>query len=373
MSETTARAHEVAAKLAQCRQLLAEHGAQALVLTRIANFAWVTGGGRSFISIAAEGGAAWAVITPERAMVITSNIEAERLAEEELAGQGWEVVAHPWWSDAGPAGALGRLVGDGVHLLADAGVPGAAEVARRIVALRSTLSPEEQDRARALGRDTGLALEATCRALAPGDTEFAIVGRLADACYRRGMEPVVHLAAVDGRIWRRRHPLPTQAVLEGYALIGLCTLRGGLVISASRLVHFGPPDADLLRRWEAAATVDAEMLAASHPGASAGQVFASAQAAYARTGFPDEWQHHHQGGLAGYASREWRAGPNGGEILAAGQLVAWNPTVAGAKSEDTALVGGDTPEVLTETGQWPLRTIRTANGGLVPRPEILVR
>ncbi len=373
MSETTARGREVDAKLAQCRQLLDEHGAQALVLTRVANFAWVTGGGRSFINIAAEGGAAWAVITPERALVITSNIEAGRLAEEELAGQRWEVVSHPWWSDTGPGGVLGRLVAPGARLLADAGVSGATEVTRRIVALRSALSREEQDRARALGRDTGLSLETTCRQLAPGESEFAIVGRLADACYRRGMEPVVHLAAVDARVWRRRHPLPTDAVLERYALIGLCTLRGGLVISASRLVHFGTPDPDILRRWEAAATVDAEMLAASHPGATAGQVFAAAQAAYARTGFPNEWQQHHQGGLAGYASREWRAAPEGGEVLAAGQLVAWNPSVAGAKSEDTALVGGDVPEILTETGQWPLATIRAANGTSVPRPQILVR
>jgi antitoxin VapB len=352
---------------------LAEHGADALVLTRIANFAWVTGGGRSFINIAAEGGAAWAVVTRDRFLVITSNIEAERLAQEELTGLDLDVEPFPWWSDAGPGGVLAGQLAAGSRLLADGGVSGATDVGRRIVAMRSTLVRAEQDRARVLGRDTGQALEAACRGLAPGDTEFAIVGRLADECYQRGMEPIVHLVAVDARVWRRRHPLPTGKALERYALVGLCTLRDGLVLSASRLVHFGDPDQDLLRRWKAAATVDAEMLAASRPGATAGAILGLAQAAYARTGFEDEWQHHHQGGLAGYASREWRAGPGGSEALVAGQLVAWNPSVAGAKSEDTALVGAEATEILTETGQWPLEAIPTATGALVRRPAILIR
>ena len=367
------RSAEVAAKLEGCRSLLAARQADALVLTRVANFAWATGGGRSFINVAAEGGAAWAVITPERALVITSNIEADRLATEELAGLDWEVSPFPWWSSEGPAGQLRTVLGGQARLLADAGVPGAADASADIGALRVSLTPQEQERARALGRDTGQAIEAACRALAPGDTEFAIVGRLADECYRRGMEPVVHLVAVDGRIWTRRHPLPTGAVLERYALLGLCTLRGGLVLSASRLVHFGPISADLLHRWEAAASVDAEMIARSRPGATGGELFTAAQESYARCGCADEWRNHHQGGLAGYASREWRALPGGTQVLAAGQLVAWNPSVAGAKSEDTALVREAGPQILTETGQWPLRTFQTTLGRLVRRPEILIR
>ena len=34
---------------------------------------------------------------------------------------------------------------------------------------------------------------------------------------------------------------------------------------------------------------------------------------------------------------------------------AWNPTVQGAKSEDTVVVSGDGIEVLTATGDWPTR------------------
>jgi hypothetical protein len=34
-------------------------------------------------------------------------------------------------------------------------------------------------------------------------------------------------------------------------------------------------------------------------------------------------------------------------------MVAWNPTIRGAKSEETALVAGRRVELLTHTGCWP--------------------
>ena len=370
--ETRSRAEEAARKVARLRQLLRREGAAACVLMRVANFAWLSAGGRSFIPLTADTGAAWAVVTPERVAVVTSNIEAARLAEEELAGLGWEVLAYPWWEGSATA-RVRELAGDDAPVLADGPLPGARDVGGEVATLRALLGPEEQRRAAAVGRETAEALEACCRALRPGDTEFVVAGRLAQECYGRGLEPVVHLVAADERAHSRRHPLPTARRVARYAMVVVCGMRDGLVLSATRLVHFGPVGDDLRRRWEAAARVDAEMIAASRPGATAGAILAVAQQAYARAGFPDEWRYHHQGGLAGYASREWRATPGGGEVLAAGQIVAWNPSVAGAKSEDTVLIRGTgLPTVLTATGAWPTATLRTDGGDAVPRPEILV-
>ncbi len=373
MAGQQARAAEVAAKLSRVRGLLRERGATALVLTRVANFAWITGGGRSFINVAAEGGAAWVLITADRARILTSNIEAGRLVEEELTGVAWEVESTPWWQAGGLAGLVAQAVGGGT-VLADGGLSPAVDVGATLAEIRSELSAEEQVRAVGLGADVALALEETCRAARPGETEFAIAGRLAERCLRRGVEPVVHLVATDQRVWTRRHPLPTAKPLERWLLVAVCGLREGLVLSATRLAHVGPPPDDLLRRWEAAASVDAEMIARSQPGARAGDILAAAQQTYARLGFAEEWERHHQGGLAGYASREWRAVPGGSQTLRAGQLVAWNPSVAGAKSEDTALVPeeGQTPRILTSTGDWPTRAFPTTVGLTVPRPEILV-
>jgi antitoxin VapB len=100
--------------------------------------------------------------------------------------------------------------------------------------------------------------------------------------------------------------------------------------------------------------VHADLLAASRPGTTLGTMLDIAQRSYQRQGFPDEWQHHHQGGLAGYEPREVRATPGANYVLEAGQLVAWNPTIRGAKAEETALVTAAGPRILTRTDGWPL-------------------
>jgi hypothetical protein len=51
---------------------------------------------------------------------------------------------------------------------------------------------------------------------------------------------------------------------------------------------------------------------------------------------------------------------------------AWNPTVAGAKSEDTVLVTDEGFETLTETGEWPTRAVDSVWGETtLDRPDVL--
>lgn len=74
-----------------------------------------------------------------------------------------------------------------------------------------------------------------------------------------------------------------------------------------------------------------------------------------------------QGGPIGYLSREFDVVPGtsaGAEVIAAGTAFAWNPTVRGAKSEDTFVVSRSGAAVpVTNSADWPL----TATG----RPAIL--
>ena len=84
-----------------------------------------------------------------------------------------------------------------------------------------------------------------------------------------------------------------------------------------------------------------------------GDVFADGQRAYAAEGFPDEWHHHHQGGPTGYAPRELRVSTETDARVSLYQAFAWNPTIAGTKSEDTALVTEGGLEILTRTPDLP--------------------
>ncbi len=64
-----------------------------------------------------------------------------------------------------------------------------------------------------------------------------------------------------------------------------------------------------------------------------------------------------QGGPIGYLSREFDVvpgTPGAAETTAAGTAFAWNPTVRGAKSEDTFIVAGDGAVPVTNTADWPV-------------------
>jgi Xaa-Pro dipeptidase len=63
-------------------------------------------------------------------------------------------------------------------------------------------------------------------------------------------------------------------------------------------------------------------------------------------GLPDEWRLHHQGGTTGYGSREVIATPSTRDPIEHGQAFAWNPSVTGAKAEETFVLLPTGPEVV---------------------------
>jgi antitoxin VapB len=194
---------------------------------------------------------------------------------------------------------------------------------------------------------------AAAHQIQPGMTEQHIAAILGSEVQQRGAQPIVNLIATDERAYHFRHPLPTDKKLERYVMLVLCGRKWGLVTSITRLVHFGPVPLDLQQRIAAAAAVFAAFVAHTRPRNTLGAVLAQAKAAYASQGFGDEWQRHHQGGAAGYESREYLGLPGSRDVVSTGQAYAWNPSIAGAKVEDTILVGSDGNQNLTATPGWP--------------------
>jgi antitoxin VapB len=359
--------NEISRKLALVRQLLAARQLDALLVKRIGNFAWLTDGAASYVSAAADQGAAQLLITADAGHIITNTIEAPRLeAEERLLETGFKMAAAPWY---GLNPALETLAA-GLRLAADAPHAGAADLSDDLLRLRLALTPAEGERFRALGRLCADAMHAAIRQVRPGLTEYQIAGLLGAEAQARGAQPIVNLIATDERIFCFRHPLPTGKVLDRYAMLVLCGRRQGLVCSITRLVHFGPIPAEVQRKAIACAAVDATLIAQTRPGARLGDVFTAATAAYAAAGFADEWKLHHQGGPAGYQPRELVATPDSTHVTQAGEAYAWNPSITGVKSEDTILVGAEDNVVLTEIAGWPALRVEAA-GQVWARPAIL--
>jgi len=208
------------------------------------------------------------------------------------------------------------------------------------------------------------------RQLRPGLSEEEIAARLSAEVMRHGIVPTVLLVGADERAFKYRHPLPTDKRLEKYALLTLCGRKGGLIANLSRLVHFGPLPAELQRKQEAVARVDATFIAYTVPGARAGDVFTRGLEAYAAVGYPDEWKLHHQGGATGYEGRDYKATPSSPEIVQVNQAFTWNPSIAGTKSEDTIIVSEGGYEFLTTSPDWPTIPVEV-KGRIVERPAIL--
>jgi len=351
------------------REMLTATGLEALVLRRVSSFAWATCGAASYVNTAASEGEATLVITPTARYLVTNNIEAPRLEQEEhLADQGWEFRITPWHETYNVISELTR----GLKVGADVPLPGATNLAVQMARLRMNLLPEEREHFRSLARLQAEAMDQAIRAARPGQTEYEIAALLAYETERRGVQCIVNLIATDERIFSFRHPLPTPRRLERYAMLVACGRQRGLVCSCTRLVYFGRLPEELRRKMEAVARIDATFIAATRPGRTIGEVFERGCAAYVETGFPNEWRLHHQGGPAGYEGREAIGVPGLADAVEVGQVYAWNPSITGTKSEDTILVGQDRNEVLTEIPGWPLISV-TLPGEEEPilRPAIL--
>ena len=145
--------------------------------------------------------------------------------------------------------------------------------------------------------------------------------------------------------------------------------NGGWYASLTRCVHFGRPPEALRRKMEAVATIVTVFISSTCPGRTLGSVFADAQVACAQAGFPDDWKMHRQGGSSRYEPRELVAVSGMVKDIVAGQAFAWNPSIQGAKSEETIPVGPDNNEILTSIVGWPTIPI-VVNGREYLRPGI---
>jgi len=358
---------EFSEKQKKIQALLAEKALDALLLKKVSSFAWATCGAASYVNTAAAEGVAALLITPTGRYVISNNIEATRLEQEEgLKEQGWEFRIGPWHEAEHHVTELSQ----GFRLGSDSPHNGALDLSAAVGQLRANLTLEEGERFRALGQLCAAAMDEAIRAVHPGQSEYEIAGLLAQAAESRGVRAIVNLIASDERIYAFRHPLPTGKNLGRYAMLVLCGRRWGLVCSLTRLVHFGPLPGELRRKAEATARIDATLIAATRPGRTLAEVFQQGVTAYGAAGFADEWRLHHQGGPAGYEPREIVVTPSSPEVVTAGQVYAWNPSITGVKSEDSVLIGEDGSETLTEIPGWPFLEVTVA-GQAIRRPAIL--
>lgn len=353
---------EIDEKVERVARWLAAEKLDGVLIGAQHNFAWATAGGRNGIDQSRDPGAGTLLIGRDgRRWVLANHIEMARLQTEELAGKRFEAVEFPWAEErADPLLAVGKARGlCGAALASDLGLGETRPAEAGLTRLRYGLTPEEVERLKHIGSDAGQVLGHVCRNLKPGVRENEVVRQVTDAMLERDLWPVVLLVAADDRIASYRHPVPKQQVARRAVLVASCVRRGGLIVSLSRIVHFGPVPEMLATRTRLTAGVNADLWARTRPGATGRELYEVCRDSYARAGYPGEELKHHQGGAIGYRTREWVAHPVSQEVVQPSQAFAWNPTITGTKMEETVVAFADRIELVTNTPGWPAIEVRT--------------
>src|SRR5438477_6977671 len=147
---------------------LDEHGLDGVLLGSLANFAWITGGRTNRVGAATEIGPAALLVTRHGRFLVTDEVEAPRLLDEELADQGVEALTYPWYA-LDLAGAVRRVVPG--RVAADVPVSGLDPLPVEFAELRWSLTGEEVARYRWVGEHAGVAMTHALFQLRPGLSE----------------------------------------------------------------------------------------------------------------------------------------------------------------------------------------------------------
>ena len=367
--ETMPTSNELKVKERRVRDFLRSKNLKALLLKRQANFSWMTCGGLNLVGITTEFGATSLLITEESKFVISSNIEAPRMIEEEaLEKQGFILKVFPWHEDQ-EVSIIKELAGEG-SLGSDAPFPNAQVLAEDVAKLRYSLTSEEQERYRWLGEKVSLALEKTVTETKKGEKESEVVGRLCNELWKDRIDPITLMSASDDRISKFRHPIPTEKRVEKYLMVSVNARKWGLIVSLTRFVYFGKLPEELREKYEANVFIDCTMMAHTRPGIPAREVLQKGIDAYHAKRYPEEWKLHHQGGSIGYTGRDYRVHLKTPDLIQENQGFTWNPSITGTKSEDTILATSKGPEMITRPIIYP--TLSMEVGGIsFTRPNIL--
>lgn len=323
------------------------------------NFAWLTGGRSNGIDLSRENGAASLLVRADgKRFILANNIEMPRMLADEVSGDLFEPVEFTWEDEKSSADFVMNIAGS-LALTSSAVAtdillhPETRTIEGRIASCRYELTEAERTRYAILGKDAGTAVRTAITKLIPGETEIEIAAKLRQELSSYKIESVVTLVAADGRISDFRHPVPTAKRWEKLLLLVTCAKREGLIASLSRIICIGEIPDELKIKTEAAAHVNARLYEATQPVTSGSHLYKTAAKAYAEQGFAAEINKHHQGGAAGYRTRDWVAHPSSGESVRMHQAFAWNPSITGTKVEETAILTDKGLEIITATEGFP--------------------
>jgi hypothetical protein len=368
LTTPTDRRSDIDAKHLRIATLLQETKCEGMLLLEPENVAWMTSGAAAR-GILDPNELPVVYFSPEGRWILASNVDSQRLFDEEIDGLGFQLKEWPWhWGRAQLLADLcqGRAVACDVPLL------NCKVVGNQIRHLRRKFSTYEQACYRALGQIVSHALEACCRTMSPGETEREVAGQLSHRLLHRGAHPLMLNVAAENRLRAYRHCGCTSAPIRTYCVVSATARKYGLCATASRSVCFGGPDATARKDHDTACKISATYVAGSWPDAVPKRILDTGRRVYLVCGAEHEWLFSPQGHLTGRVPVELPLTPQVEDLLQTGWAVTWRGSAGLGLSCDTFLLTEDGPRTITATENWPLKRIRIQGGEFV-RPDLLVK
>jgi Xaa-Pro dipeptidase len=359
-------------KLERTRRYLEMKNLDGVYLKKRSNFSWITCGADNRIVDHSEEGWSGVLVTKKKAVLITDNTEMPRIVEEEIKGLPFETFQYNWYK-AQISDSIAEVCGS-TNVACDIEIQRFKRLDQDFDRIQYQLTEPEMERFRELGKLTSQAFTKIGKKIVQGMTELDVSAMVSYELIRKNIQPQLILVACDNRISDYRHPIPTMQKIERYVMYVTVAVKWGLNLSITRFVHFGDPSTELKKKHEAIVNIDARLIYNTRPGRKLIDIFKEHRDNFKRFGYPDEWKKLHQGGSASYRIRDVKATLDtpDTEVVMKNQAYAWNPSIAGIKSEDTILVLEDKADIISEDTNWPLVEINV-DGFVIRRPDIFVK
>jgi hypothetical protein len=344
---------EVSYKLDLIRKALTETDAMGIRLKGSDWFSWATAGASNTVLLTAETGIAEVLVTEENAWILTDEIEAQRLQDEEIPAN-FQLHINPWADSTVRESFVQEATNSG-KVLSDRPIPHVEKRLPLSLQLhKRVILSSEIERYREVGRKASEAITEVLSQAKPTWTEYQLAGAGAEALWRRGLHPALTLVAGERRLPLYRHATATEEVLGRIAMLVFCARGYGLYANLTRFVSFERLSEQQAQLHRHVREIESQALNLCKPGTSLNTIYHALAQAYEQHGFPNAICEHHQGGTTGYLAREVVANPTTTDTLQAGIAVAWNPSLPGAKIEDTfVILNQGKLENLTFDLNWP--------------------
>jgi antitoxin VapB len=344
---------EIEEKRKRLLSLMEENDYKYVVIGRRDNFAWFTGGGDNKVIINRECGEAFLVIDRENIRLIAYQMDGQRFLDEQVQNIKLEYIFLKWYE--GPLeDFVARLI-KGKKTLSDVLIEGAYYSPSSFYKIHYPLTISEIQRLRWLGEVSEKILKSAADFASPGMKEYEIAGFLLNEYAKLGIECDVLMVGSDERIFKYRHPLPSEKKIQEYLFLHTSARKWGLHANITRLVSFGKIPQEIQRRYEIVTTIEGVVFSLCKVGTRLLDVLNEQKRLYKELGFEEEWEKHFHGGLTGYIVIDTNVCMDPNAKIELYQPFDWFITITGVKVEELTLITPKGLEVCSVTGIWPTK------------------